>query len=277
MEKISVIICSKNEELRIEDCLKSVIENNPDEIILVDGGSTDNTINIAKRYVSKIISNKKSNLSEDRQIGLNNCRNNIAAMIDCDHVLKKGQLMSLFNEMILNKYAIIQAQINIIEKDFWTKAENFALQLTEIPGLQKEMLGTAPALYNKKILKKFYFDSNITKTIDDTDYFYRLSKLKNIRFGTAKTKIKCFHKPGFFTYYKKFFWYGKGDAEFAYKNKNRLKNILFHLFIRYPIIHSSRALLNFRIDSFIFFISQGYIRLLSFFINYTKLYLQRLP
>jgi glycosyltransferase involved in cell wall biosynthesis len=277
MEKISVIVCSKNEELRIEDCLRSIMKNNPDEIILVDGGSTDNTINIAKKYVSKIISNRKSNLTEDRQIGLNNCRNNIAAMIDCDHVLEKNQIMSLFNEMILHKYAIIQAQINIIEKDFWTKAENFALQLTEVPGLQNEMLGTAPALYNKKILNKFHFDSSITKTIDDTDYFYRLSKLKNIRFGTAKTKIKCFHEPGFFTYCKKFFWYGKGDAEFAYKHKNRLKNILFHLFIRYPLIHSSKALINLRIDSFVFFIAQGYIRLLSFFINYTKLNFQKLP
>ncbi len=275
MKKISVIICSKNEELRIENCLRSVIENNPDEIILVDGGSTDNTLNVAKKYVSKIISNKKSNLTRDRQIGLNNCRNNIVAMIDCDHVLEKDQITSLFNEMILNKYAIIQAQIFIIEKDFWTKAENFALQLTEIPGPQKQMLGTAPALYNKKILKNFYFDSNITKTIDDTDYFYRLSKLKNIRFGTAYTKVKCFHEPGFFKYCRKFFWYGKGDAEFAYKNKERLKNILFHLFIRYPLIYSSKALLNFRIDSFIFFITQGYIRLLSFFIYYTKLSIKR--
>ena len=35
---ISVNICTYNEEKYIEDCLKSVIKNNPKEIIVVDGG-----------------------------------------------------------------------------------------------------------------------------------------------------------------------------------------------------------------------------------------------
>ncbi len=49
---LSVIIITKNEEHNIEDCLKSVIWAN--EIIVVDSGSSDNTVNICRKYTDKI-------------------------------------------------------------------------------------------------------------------------------------------------------------------------------------------------------------------------------
>ncbi|TFH46834.1 MAG: glycosyltransferase [ANME-2 cluster archaeon] len=52
---VSVVVCTKNEESRIEDCLKSIVNNNPGEIIVVDGESTDTTIDIAKKYTNKVI------------------------------------------------------------------------------------------------------------------------------------------------------------------------------------------------------------------------------
>lgn len=53
METLSVVIATYNEEKNIEDCLKS-LKGLADEIIVVDGGSTDNTVSIAKKYDVKI-------------------------------------------------------------------------------------------------------------------------------------------------------------------------------------------------------------------------------
>jgi cellulose synthase/poly-beta-1,6-N-acetylglucosamine synthase-like glycosyltransferase len=54
-EALSVIIITKNEEKNIERCLKSV--QFADEIILVDSGSTDKTLEMASRFPKvKIIS-----------------------------------------------------------------------------------------------------------------------------------------------------------------------------------------------------------------------------
>ena len=36
-KKISVVVCVKNEESRLEECLKRIKLNNPDEIIVVNG------------------------------------------------------------------------------------------------------------------------------------------------------------------------------------------------------------------------------------------------
>ena len=49
----SVIIITKNEAHNIEDCLKSVAW--ADEIIVVDSGSTDNTVEICRKFTDKVL------------------------------------------------------------------------------------------------------------------------------------------------------------------------------------------------------------------------------
>ena len=93
MQKISVVVCAKNEEDRIKDCLNSIQKNNIDEIILVDGNSTDNTSKIANQYECKVILSKSGSLTADRQIGIDNTRNNYVAMIDADHILNKNDII----------------------------------------------------------------------------------------------------------------------------------------------------------------------------------------
>ncbi|WP_218988828.1 glycosyltransferase family 2 protein, partial [Campylobacter jejuni] len=55
MCKISVIIPIYNVEKYLDECLKSVINQTYKDldIILVDDGSTDNSLNIAKEYAKK--------------------------------------------------------------------------------------------------------------------------------------------------------------------------------------------------------------------------------
>ena len=63
---ISIVIPTYNEEINIERCLSSIIRQNyPSqkiELIVVDDDSTDNTINIAKKFGAKILHNGKKNI-----------------------------------------------------------------------------------------------------------------------------------------------------------------------------------------------------------------------
>jgi len=54
METLSVVLAVFNEEENIEKCLASV-KSIADEVIVVDGGSTDKTVEIAKKHAAKVI------------------------------------------------------------------------------------------------------------------------------------------------------------------------------------------------------------------------------
>lgn len=68
--KISVVIRSYNEDAHIEQLLLGLRaqREQPHEIILVDSGSTDRTVEIAKRYVDKVVSIDKSEFTFGRAL-----------------------------------------------------------------------------------------------------------------------------------------------------------------------------------------------------------------
>lgn len=98
--RLSVIIIAKNEEKRIKDCLKSVSQI-ADEIILVDNGSEDKTIEIAQKFGVNIHQNNKSNFSDLRNFGAQKALGEWLLYIDADEtvplLLRKEIRWTIFN------------------------------------------------------------------------------------------------------------------------------------------------------------------------------------
>lgn len=263
--KVSVVVCVRNEEARLRDCLLSVYTNNPDEVILVDGDSTDSTLVIAREFKNiKIIESKNSTLPRDRQIGIDASRNDLIAMIDGDHRLSSVDLESLIKDMKEFQCDIVQSCVVAFNpKRFWSLAANESWELIHNrPGI-RNMIGTAPAIYKKHVFNYARFDDNITKTIEDTDFSYRLSKFPEIRLAVGRTKISQYHFADFYAYVKKFKWYGKGDGEFCRKYPRRMPSMIFHLLIRYPILYPLTAIKKGKIRAIPFFILEGTMRFLG--------------
>ena len=263
---ISVVVCVKNEEDRIADCLEAILRNKPKEVFVVDGSSTDKTVEIASRYDRiNIIKSSNSNLTRDRQLGIDSTSSHLVAMIDADHRLRDNDLQNLLDDMNYLDFDIVQSGLLSYKKEsFWNNAEEECWEITQNKPGRRNMIGTAPALYRKSVFKYAKFDDTLTSTIDDTDFSYRLSKFENIAMGVGDTKIYQYHFANFKTYFKKFIWYGKGDGEFVHKNPERVGRMIFHLLIRYPILHVSKAIFRLKLRAAIFFLFQGLTRFLGF-------------
>lgn len=89
--RLSVVMIVKNEEKFLADCLASV-RNAADEIILVDTGSTDSTLDIAARYDAKIFHHVwNDDFSEARNVSLKHATGDWALWIDADERLAPGE------------------------------------------------------------------------------------------------------------------------------------------------------------------------------------------
>jgi glycosyltransferase involved in cell wall biosynthesis len=261
---ISVVVCTKNEEARLEDCLRTIAENQPSEIIVVDGGSTDRTLEIAARFTDKIISSPKSNLTLDRQRGIDAASHELIAMIDADHRLRPGDLDGLYRDLENLGLDIVQSQLASYKNHgFWDAAEEESWDLTHnIPG-EKRMIGTAPAIFRRRVFERVRFDDNITSAIDDTDFMYRLSKFPELKIGIGTTRVAQLHFSTFDTYRRKFRWYGRGDGQFCIKNPERAPSMCFHLLVRYPVLYPIRGLRQGKLKAVPFFMVQGWLRFAS--------------
>ncbi len=82
-QKLSVAIATFNEEKNIEDCLESVKWS--DEIVVVDGTSTDKTCKIAKKYTNKvIITTNKPMFHINKNMAIDNCTSDWILQLDAD-------------------------------------------------------------------------------------------------------------------------------------------------------------------------------------------------
>lgn len=84
--KISVTIICKNEESRIRKCLDSV--SWVDEIVVVDSGSTDKTLDIVGEYTDKIVINKDwPGFGLQKKLAVNTASNDWILSLDSDEVV----------------------------------------------------------------------------------------------------------------------------------------------------------------------------------------------
>ena len=96
MNKISVIIITKDEEKNISDCLKSV--EWADEIIVVDAESTDKTVELAKNFTDKVFVKKWEGYVPQKKYALSLAANKWVLSVDADERITpelKNEILNL--------------------------------------------------------------------------------------------------------------------------------------------------------------------------------------
>lgn len=85
-KKITVVIAAYNEEPRIAKVL-SIVEHHPliDEVIVVNDGSSDKTVEVVKKFKVKLIDNEH-NMGKTRSVkrGIEAAKNELIMMLDAD-------------------------------------------------------------------------------------------------------------------------------------------------------------------------------------------------
>jgi glycosyltransferase involved in cell wall biosynthesis len=84
--QISCYILTHNRALHLEQVLASLADI-PDELVVVDSGSTDGTQEIAARFGARVIHRAFDNFTAQRNFAVSQCRHDWVFTIDSDEVL----------------------------------------------------------------------------------------------------------------------------------------------------------------------------------------------
>ena len=222
----------------IEKSIESIKKNNPNQIILADGGSSDNTREIAKKYTNEVYLTEKG-IWNQQKFALSKVKYKYIIQAEADHIYPEDFIQKFLLEFKESKLFGLQASLKCqLRRNFFEKGISL---FYDIHQLNKGIKGTigGPAIYKTAdYIKEINLEGWNGYSIDTRRA--EILKEKNLKVGLGNTEAYQYQELDFKTFYKKYFNYGKGDYIFYTKHKNewsfnrKLKSI-FHVFNRYVI------------------------------------------
>ena len=101
---LSVAIITKNEEERLPDCLKSVTF--ADEVLVVDSGSTDGTVELAKSFGARVLIEAWRGYSGQKQYAVDQCLHDWVLILDADERIPQETAEAIMRELSRNDVTI---------------------------------------------------------------------------------------------------------------------------------------------------------------------------
>ena len=201
--KISVVVCAKNEEKYIENCLQCLKEQTvKPEIIVVDGNSTDKTYNIAKKYADKVVRDKKKGIAAARNLGWKTAKGDIVAYCDADCLPPKDwveKISKLMKDNICIYGPLIPYDAEIkteIGLKVWGN-----LFLRTVSKMDYPCICASNSAFKREILKKNPFKLNFLEDFDLGNRLRKVGKVKCCRqlymIISARRFKNGFHRTAF--------------------------------------------------------------------------------
>lgn len=126
MSKISIIVPVYNTEKYIGNCIESILKQSEKdfELLLIDDGSEDQSVEICDRYAAKdrrikVIHKPNGGVSSARNLGLDTAKGKMIFFIDSDDTVGPDYLKNL---EILSDEEFVQSGVKVLENDY-LKAE----------------------------------------------------------------------------------------------------------------------------------------------------------
>jgi len=190
--KLAFAILTKNSGRTLGKCLEAIAklkEEFEPEVVIVDGGSTDNTLNIVERYREeldiKVLYDGGKGLGYARDIGWRASNADYIVMLDSDVIVSRGFLKKAIELLQQDeKLGAVSAKLKPISLDRgWLgrfQEKNLAIYLHHLdpPYPAKAVaLHTACTVFRRKVLEEIGgFDTYFNLAKEDSDISYRIRK-----------------------------------------------------------------------------------------------------
>lgn len=170
--KVSVIVPAYNTGKYIKRCLTSLLNQTYKniEIIVVNDGSTDNTLDIVKKFNVKVIDQENSGgASSPRNVGIKNSTGDYITFVDSDDYVSSNYIESIVNIINDYSYDIIETPLLfefykknklLTYTEYKLKSDRKSLNFSK-EYFNNELRYVIGVFYKREVLENIYFDEDI--------------------------------------------------------------------------------------------------------------------
>lgn len=218
-DQVTVICTTLNEGDNIKNLLESLSNQTrpPDEIVIVDGGSTDNTISKIKEFSKdkqflKLIVKDGINIAQGRNIAIKNSSYDIIAVTDAGSIPKEDWLEKLLLRMNKNIDIVSGFYLPDTRSKFEEMVSELLFPKLELIDENKFLPSSRSVCFRKKCWNQVNGYPEDSLTAEDTLFDLKL-KEQNFNFKFAKDAIvywRC--RKNFHDLFKQWYLYATGDG-----------------------------------------------------------------
>ena len=173
---VSIVIPMYNSEQYISACLNTCINQTHSaiEVLVVDDGSTDQSLDIVKKYQCKderihVVSQSNKGLVETRKVGVKNTLYDLIVFLDADDTLENDAISLLIRQYIKTGADLVLANFLVEtekKKLIFEQYNTYQYGLTA-EGVLKSVLikDAAPTIWGKLIKKNVFLQTNTPSDI----------------------------------------------------------------------------------------------------------------
>lgn len=217
--KTSIVIAVYNRADFIEKCLAAVLKQTVKnyEIIIVDDGSTDDTLKIVKQFKDpkiKIVCNKQnSGLAFTRNRGIEESRGELIAFTDSDCIVEPNWLEELIKPFKIDEKIMIVGGrvIDPKPKNYWEQVNKGCNFIANKSGYVKNIMGCNMA-YRNIFFNIVKFDEGLKFGGDETDLCLSCLSLDYKIYYSDSAKVTHYHRSSFRATFSQQYHYGYGNA-----------------------------------------------------------------
>ena len=243
-EDVSVLLITLNNASDIDRVLSSILKSNPGQLIISDGGSSDETVELSKKYTSDVYVGVKGR-SNQINLGLTKATGKFIIFIEGDHEYSENFISELKDEFQSSDFFGLQATLECqLKNNFFEKGIAQVYKIHQCKKGQKKMIG-GPSIFNRENYLAHFSNLNALGYSADTE-LGEILKRKNLKVGLGHTVAFQHQVLDYKIFFNKYFNYGKGDYEFykshrkQWTTRRKLKSI-FHVFNRHVIDYPAKS------------------------------------
>ena len=211
---VSIIIPALNEQECISSCLDSIRKINKVnldiETIVVDNGSSDDTVKIGKNYGAKVLIKKEGTIASLRNYGAKSSKGQILAFLDADCVVPDDWLSKAFSYFQKEDRVILGFRLSIPESSNWVaKCWDLLFVKRYFTGEVEWVPSGNMIMPRHAFISIAGFDETL-ETSEDCDFCFRLrSKGYKVISSSETTVIHLRPPQSLKELFKKELWHGK--------------------------------------------------------------------